>query len=156
ETGLANRKVRTVTVRPDGTIVSGDDAVAGTEALPVDRPNVPEIPGAEMAPSDLLTAAVAETQAVASSGAAEEPDPIAALVANTGEATATPAEDAAPLEVAAVNPDSTVPAVFDGSLVAPIPMPRPSTRNALVGGSERPVGAEQTASVSANAPASTP
>jgi hypothetical protein len=44
EGGLANRKVRTVTVRPDGTIVSGDDAVAGTEALPVDRPNVPDVP----------------------------------------------------------------------------------------------------------------
>ncbi len=44
EGGLANRKVRTVTVRPDGTIVSGDDAVAGAEALPVDRPNVPEMP----------------------------------------------------------------------------------------------------------------
>ncbi len=45
--GLANRKVRTVTVRPDGTIVSGDDAVAGAEALPVDRPNVPEMPASD-------------------------------------------------------------------------------------------------------------
>lgn len=44
EGGLANRKVRTVTVRPDGTIVSGDDAVAGAEELPVDRPNVPAVP----------------------------------------------------------------------------------------------------------------
>ena len=47
ESGLANRKVRTVTVRPDGTIVSGDDAVAGGEALPVERPNVPAVPSAE-------------------------------------------------------------------------------------------------------------
>ena len=47
ESGLANRKVRTVTVRPDGTIVSGDDAVAGGEALPVDRPNVPAVPSTE-------------------------------------------------------------------------------------------------------------
>jgi hypothetical protein len=31
EAGLTNRKVRTVTVRPDGTIVSGDDAVAGAD-----------------------------------------------------------------------------------------------------------------------------
>ncbi|MEQ1771346.1 MAG: SPOR domain-containing protein, partial [Devosia sp.] len=46
EGGLANRKVRTVTVRPDGTIVSGEDSVAGAEELPVDRPNVPELPGA--------------------------------------------------------------------------------------------------------------
>ena len=35
--GLANRKVRTVTVRPDGTIVSSDDSVAGAAKLPVDR-----------------------------------------------------------------------------------------------------------------------
>ena len=47
ESGLANRKVRTVTVRPDGTIVSGDDALAGGEALPIDRPNVPSVPSAE-------------------------------------------------------------------------------------------------------------
>ncbi len=47
EGGLANRKVRTVTVRPDGTIVSGDDAVAGAETLPVDRPNVPEMPASD-------------------------------------------------------------------------------------------------------------
>ena len=47
ENGLANRKVRTVTVRPDGTIVSGDDAVAGAAELPVDRPNVPAVPSTE-------------------------------------------------------------------------------------------------------------
>src|SRR5690606_25957348 len=106
ENGLANRKVRTVTVRPDGTIVSGDDAIAGNEALPVDRPNVPEIPGAEIAPSDLLTAAVAETQAVASStsSATEGNDAIAALVADTSEANATPAGEDSRLEVAAVDP----------------------------------------------------
>lgn len=44
DAGLANRKVRTVTVRPDGTIVSGDDALAGGEVLPVERPDVPELP----------------------------------------------------------------------------------------------------------------
>ena len=32
-------------MRPDGTIVSGDEAVAGNEVLPVDRPTVPELPG---------------------------------------------------------------------------------------------------------------
>ena len=58
--GLANRKVRTVTVRPDGTIVSGDDAVAGAEALPVERPNVPDVPGADVEPSDLLDAVTAD------------------------------------------------------------------------------------------------
>ena len=44
DAGLANRKVRTVTVRPDGTIVSADDTLAGGEVLPVDRPNVPDLP----------------------------------------------------------------------------------------------------------------
>ncbi len=44
QTVIANRKVKTVTVRPDGTIVSGDSSRAGNEALPVDRPNVPDLP----------------------------------------------------------------------------------------------------------------
>src|SRR5690606_31628620 len=52
--GLANRKVRTVTVRPDGTIVSGDNSLAGSTILPVDRPNVPAVPGAETASPELL------------------------------------------------------------------------------------------------------
>lgn len=59
EEGLANRKVRTVTVRPDGTIVSGEDSVAGAAILPVDRPNVPAVPGAETASSELLASAAA-------------------------------------------------------------------------------------------------
>ena len=54
--GLANRKVRTVTVRPDGTIVSSDDSVAGSSMLPVVRPNVPAVPGAQTASSALTTA----------------------------------------------------------------------------------------------------
>ena len=78
EGGLANRKVRTVTVRPDGTIVSGDDAVAGAEELPVDRPNVPDVPGATTRPSICWA-----TAAVPSS------DPIAAAI---DTATATPAD----------------------------------------------------------------
>lgn len=79
ESGLANRKVRTVTVRPDGTIVSGDDAVAGGEALPVERPNVPSVPSAEstnllgndQAPASdaLLPAASADATPLAPGGA---------------------------------------------------------------------------------------
>lgn len=57
EEGLANRKVRTVTVRPDGTIVSGEDSVAGSAILPVDRPSVPEVPGAATASPELLASA---------------------------------------------------------------------------------------------------
>ena len=44
EIGLANRRVRTVTVRPDGTIISGDDAVAGGEALNARQPDLPDLP----------------------------------------------------------------------------------------------------------------
>lgn len=54
--GLANRKVRTVTVRPDGTIVSGDAAVAGGEQLPIDRPNVPQLPGETAIASPIASA----------------------------------------------------------------------------------------------------
>src|SRR5262249_11455097 len=53
--GLANRKVRTVTVRPDGTIVSGDDALAGGAQLAVDRPNVPAVPSTEQSTNLLGT-----------------------------------------------------------------------------------------------------
>ena len=164
EGGLANRKVRTVTVRPDGTIVSGDEAVAGTEALPVERPNVPEIPGGEMEPSDLLTAAVAETEAAmsdttASTGAAGSSDTIAALVSETGAATTTELDAPAPLDVAAVPAVDNTPAVFDASIVAPIPMPRPADRGGLVGGSSRAAAIEPEPvplAVGANEPASTP
>jgi hypothetical protein len=166
EGGLANRKVRTVTVRPDGTIVSGDEAVAGTEALPVERPNVPEIPGGEMAPSDLLTAAVAETEAAigadttASTGAGSN-DTIAALVSETGDATTTELDAAAPVEVAEVPAVETTPPVFDASVVAPMPMPRPADRSGLVGGSSRVAAIEPEPEIEpqvlgANEPASTP
>jgi hypothetical protein len=60
EGGLANRKVRTVTVRPDGTIVSGDEAVAGTEMLPVARPNVPDLQVDRIETGDLMADPVAD------------------------------------------------------------------------------------------------
>ncbi|MGJ8529647.1 SPOR domain-containing protein [Maritalea sp.] len=45
-TGLTNRKVKTVTVLADGTIVSGNEASAGAEQLPQGvRPNVPALTG---------------------------------------------------------------------------------------------------------------
>ncbi|HTM78450.1 MAG TPA: hypothetical protein VL133_12570, partial [Devosia sp.] len=72
--GLANRKVRTVTVRPDGTIVSGgDESIAGAAILPVDRPNVPTVPGAAT-PSDSL---LASAGAIAPTPAPEAPAPAA-------------------------------------------------------------------------------
>lgn len=107
EDGLANRKVRTVTVRPDGTIVSGEDAVAGATILPIDRPNVPDVPGAETASPELLAAAASDMV----------PAPVA-------EATAAP--------VIPATPGSIIPAVdASGTPIpgktAPVAMIRPAT-----------------------------
>ncbi|MBI4923179.1 MAG: SPOR domain-containing protein [Devosia nanyangense] len=106
ESGLANRKVRTVTVRPDGTIVSGDDAVAGTEELPVDRPNVPDVPSAET--TNLLGT---DTEIAAT-------DPIASAIADSATAPASTTD--ATTAVADIQP------VIDPSIVAPTPLPRPA------------------------------
>ncbi len=108
EEGLVNRKVRTVTVRPDGTIVSGSDSLAGSAMLPVDRPTVPDVPGADFSIPDLI--------ANASANGAATPQP-----------TPTPA---AP-QVVPVQPGSTVPVVDltgtpVGGKTAPVPLVRPS------------------------------
>jgi hypothetical protein len=125
ESELANRKVRTVTVRPDGTIVSGDEAVAGNEELPVDRPAVPDLPGADVQPSELL-AAVPD-------GAA---DPIASAI-DTGT-------DAAvdPTQVSALAPTGPAPTI-DPNIVAPVPVARPTDRSVLGGGSNQQVAVTQ-------------
>jgi hypothetical protein len=115
ESELANRKVRTVTVRPDGTIVSGDDAVAGNSALPVDRPNVPDIPGSDVSPSPLL-------EAVGAGDVPADPTQLAAVA---------PVEPVAPSD----------PANIDPSVVAPVPMARPTDRSALGGGTNQRVAA---------------
>jgi hypothetical protein len=123
ESELANRKVRTVTVRPDGTIVSGDEAVAGNEELPVDRPAVPDLPGADVQPSELL-AAVPDAAA----------DPIAAAIDTA------PAVD--PTQVSALAPTGPAPTI-DPSIVAPVPVARPADRSVLGGGSNQRVAATQ-------------
>jgi hypothetical protein len=115
EEGLVNRRVRTVTVRPDGTIVSGDDSVAGSTILPVARPNVPDVPGAETASPELL--------------ASREPG--ATATATTPSAPATPAPEAQAAVAAPVTPGMTVPAVdAAGNALAGktsvIPMTRPA------------------------------
>ncbi len=92
QTVIANRKVKTVTVRPDGTIVSGDSTRAGNEALPVDRPNVPDLP------------------AGVTNAAAEQADqPITSnqqqiLIANAGEAASGDNEQAANSQAASSSP----------------------------------------------------
>lgn len=124
ESELANRKVRTVTVRPDGTIVSGDEAVAGNEELPVDRPTVPDLPGADVQPSELL-AAVPDAAA----------DPIGAAITTGAEPTA-----ADPTQLSALAPAEPAPTV-DPSIVAPIPVARPVDRSTLGGGANQTVAA---------------
>jgi hypothetical protein len=117
--GLVNRKVRTVTVRPDGTIVSGDDSLAGSAILPVDRPNVPEVPGADFSTPDLIASAIAET----------EPTPAAAAT----DVTATPAATAAG---PAAEPGSSI-AVVDATgapisgRTVTVPMQRPDDFSAI-------------------------
>ncbi|MBF0678028.1 MAG: SPOR domain-containing protein [Devosia sp.] len=111
EEGLVNRKVRTVTVRPDGTIVSGGDSVAGATMLPVDRPSVPDVPGADFSTPELIGSV--NPSATAAENAATEAAPV------------TP-------PVVPVQPGSTVPAV-DGAgnaivgKTAPVPLVRPAT-----------------------------
>lgn len=110
EEGLVNRKVRTVTVRPDGTIVSGGDSLAGSAMLPVDRPTVPEVPGADFSTPDL----------------------IANANANVAPAATPPSPAAAAPQVVPVQPGSTVPVVdLTGNPVAgktaPVPLVRPAS-----------------------------
>ena len=127
EEGLANRKVRTVTVRPDGTIVSGEDSVAGSAILPVDRPNVPNVPGAETTEPSLLAATEAPNAATAV-------DPIAAAIDSANAEAEAPGETVAAAPAPAttpVQPGSTVPAVdVAGNALAgrtaPIPLQRPA------------------------------
>jgi hypothetical protein len=110
EGGLANRKVRTVTVRPDGTIVSGDDAVAGTEALPVDRPNVPAMPAA----SD-TTNLLGDTTSVAMT------DPVTentALTSSPAPLTAAVETPTAPVQTA----EAAIEAIPNAGGVAPTPI----------------------------------
>ena len=109
--GLVNRKVRTVTVRPDGTIVSGDNSLAGSAILPVDRPDVPEVPGADFSTPELIASAQTNT-----------PTPTAAT--ETGPETPAPAQSV-------VEPGSDIAVVDASGAVVPgstarVPMERPS------------------------------
>jgi hypothetical protein len=112
---LANRKVRTVTVRPDGTIVPGDDAVAGAEELPVDRPNVPEVPGSVTETADLLS-----DESFPATGS----DPIAAAIdtASATPATTVPTVSGAETLVGAI---SAAGGFLDNTKVPPTPAHRP-------------------------------
>jgi hypothetical protein len=109
ENGLSNRKVRTVTVRPDGTIVSGDDAVAGGAELPIDRPNVPAVPSTETTN----------------------------LLGNTDTQTADATASDDPTTTATTAADATQVATIDPSVVAPTPMSFP-VRTQTLGFAKQP------------------
>lgn len=134
EEGLVNRKVRTVTVRPDGTIVSGSDSLAGSAMLPVDRPAVPDVPGADFSTPDLIANAPAATSET------------------------TPAVPPTPT-VVPVQPGSTVPAVdMTGTPIsgktAPVPLVRPANF-APQASVAAPVSATSTSTAATTTPAPT-
>jgi len=121
--GLANRKVRTVTVRPDGSIVNSDDSVAGATQLPVSRPNVPTVPGAAVASAaePAATDATADTSAPAL--------PLGTVQANTA-APAASSTDTASADATAPTADASSAATADASVGtpdpnAPVPLPPP-------------------------------
>jgi hypothetical protein len=116
EGGLANRKVRTVTVRPDGTIVSGDDAVAGAEELPVERPNVPAVPTTD------TTNLLGETTAVAMT------DPASENTALTG--TALPSIEATP-STEPLTAEEAIEPIANAGGIAPKPIAFPVRREVL-------------------------
>ena len=133
DSGLANRKVRTVTVRPDGTIVSGDDSVAGGTALPVSRPNVPAVPGVSTAeaaePAPPATMPGAPTPPTTMAVASTDASPMAAMAAPDANA---------PLPMArAMRPEG--PTVADNTADAVGPAPA-SAVNAQVNPSPAPRG----------------
>jgi hypothetical protein len=125
-----------VTVRPDGTIVSGEDSVAGSNILPVARPNVPAVPGTETASPELL----ASTTPVAAAPATATPTTTTPVV----ETPVTPAP--AEPEVTPVTPGATVPAVDLGGN----PLAGKTTVVPLI----RPAGLEGPGAASLSAPTS--
>ena len=109
--GLTNRKVKTVTVLADGTIVTGEEASAGAEQLPQEvRPNVPEVSSdTATAPTDeitnVLNSIVEDTTAPVAEAVDNAATQVAALTdAVTSPATSTPVENAETTPVDATAP----------------------------------------------------
>lgn len=134
--GLTNRKVKTVTVLADGTIVSGNEASAGAEQLPQDvRPNAPTV---------AVETSAAETDEIANvlnaiKEGTETTTPVAPVVSPT------PAE----VETAAVT-DATTP--VDVATIANDPnAPQPPARPFGLGSGAAPA----LAPIAASSPATT-
>ncbi|HUH76884.1 MAG TPA: SPOR domain-containing protein, partial [Devosia sp.] len=162
EEGLANRKVRTVTVRPDGTIVSSAEGVAGSSILPVDRPNVPVVPGATDGISELL----ANVEATTPTATLTPPTPTVAPTATPAaapEVALTPARPGSvvPAVDAAGNPipgktaivPRIKPATFPPQTIAAAPAPTAPTVAAPTQAAGGIPGATEVAALPNNAPA---
>lgn len=136
--GLTNRKVKTVTVLSDGTIVSGDESSAGAEQLPSDvRPDVPQVSLEDTATAttdeiaNVLNSIVQDTTAIvedatvaatndtaSNEASTEVSTPVVEPVVPTVETTPTTTQETTPV----VEVQETVP-VDDPS--APVPPVRP-------------------------------
>ncbi len=127
--GLVNRKVRTVTVRPDGTIISGAESMAGSSILPVERPNVPEVPGADFSTPDLIAAT--DPAAATPAAPVETAVPAAALV-TAGSVVPVIDLTGAPVAGRSVTIPSTRPADFAQAAAAALAASAvPATNNAV-------------------------
>jgi len=153
EGGLANRKVRTVTVRPDGTIVSGDDAVAGNAALPVDRPNVPSVPSTE---TTNLLGNDTTTQVAATNSSA--PTPLVDIPDTPATTTAT-ADDTQPVIDTTIVPPKPISFPVRSTATAPAAAAPRSSVNAVIDqtptGQINLLGADSLAPPKATAPTAT-
>ena len=149
ESELVNRPVRTVTVRPDGTIVQAEDSVAGSNVLPVDRPEVPAVPN-----STLTADPIGEAIAQAMAGETASP------LVSEAEQVAGLDEAAAPVaEAAAENAGVGVPANDDATAPRPIPRPAgltaPTQTQAVTPTVAPAVPATQTAAIATPVPTQT-
>lgn len=141
---LANRPVRTVTVRPDGTIVSGNDSIAGSNILPVERPDVPAVPNSSLT-SDPIGEAIAA--AIADESVSTLAPTSTVATTQTSPVATTPAQTSAP--------ETQVPAATATTVVDPANIPRPIPRpSGLSAPQSAPVA--QVATTPIQPPAATP
>lgn len=127
ETLLANRPVRTVTVRPDGTIVASNDGIAGSNVLPVERPDVPAVPNSTLTSDPIgeaIAAAMADESASGPAAAATPETAPDAVATPTPSATAEPTP-ATTAESGEATEPAEAPAAIDPATI-PHPIPRPA------------------------------
>eukprot|EP00873_Tetraselmis_striata_P030502 jgi/Tetstr1/450766/TSEL_037802.t1 len=147
ETALANRPVRTVTVRPDGTIVPATDSVAGSNVLPVERPDVPAVPNSTLTSDPIgeaIALAMAGSETAAEAGAEGAASEAGAAVVDAGVTEAADEGVTAPAETEIAD--------------APRPIPRPAGLTAQTDTTAAPAAAAAapvTETVAAATPAQT-